>query len=100
MDGHVWICLGTCTDGSVLLVHSSPSGVSVCGTNGKAVWVATDYMSKYHVKWQETYPIREVSTAYLENVNLFRWNNSVMQDAKEMQGKSAEEIIRILSPDM
>ena len=32
MEGHVWICLGTCEDGSVLLVHSSPPGVSVCGT--------------------------------------------------------------------
>lgn len=32
MDGHIWICLGTCKDGSVLLLHSSPPGVSICGT--------------------------------------------------------------------
>ena len=32
MEGHVWMSLGTCADGSVLLVHASPPGVAVCGT--------------------------------------------------------------------
>lgn len=114
MEGHVWICLGTCEDGSVLLVHSSPPGVSVCGTpsplhsvtqqenaqKSKAATLATEYMEAYHPNWQEKYPNREVGTSYLENVVLFRWNKSVMLDAKEMQQKSAEEILEILSPDM
>ena len=115
MEGHVWICLGTCEDSSVLLVHSSPPGVSVCGTlsiqqfknaqedfgqQSKAVLLATEYMSKYHPRWQKLYPNREVGLAYLENVILFRWNKSVMLDAKEMQQKTAEEILEILSPDM
>ena len=30
-EGHVYISLGTCDDGSVLLVHSSPPGVRICG---------------------------------------------------------------------
>ena len=115
MEGHVWICLGTCEDSSVLFVHSSPPGVSVCGTlsmqqfknaqedfvqQSKAVLLATEYMSKYHPRWQKLYPNREVGLAYLENVILFRWNKSVMLDAKEMQQKTAEEILEILSPDM
>ena len=104
MDGHVWICLGTCKDGSVLLVHSSPPGVSVCGTTfetqSEAVVLATDYMIKNHSGWQEKYPHRGVSVSYLEDVILFRWSKSVMLDAEEMQEKSAEEIMRILSPDM
>ena len=104
MEGHVWICLGSCEDGSVLLVHSSPPGVSVCGTasqeESEAVRLATTFMTNCHPKWQEKYPNREVSKAYLENVVLFRWSKSVMKDAKEMQEKSAEEIMRILSPDM
>ena len=109
MEGHVWICLGTCEDGSVLLVHSSPPGVSVCGTTSVkqrenyqsvAVSLATEYMTSVHLDWQERYPNRQVSAAYLENVVLLRWSKNVMLDAEEMQGKSAEEIIRILSPDM
>ena len=115
MEGHVWISLGTCEDGSVLLVHSSPPGVSVCGTpstlqfqtteesaggQSMAVTIATEYMGKYHPQWQEKYPNRQVNLSYLENVTLFRWSREIMSDAKKIQEKSAEEMIRILSPDM
>lgn len=110
MEGHVWICLGTCQDGSVLLVHSSPPGVSVCGTalstnqgnqtESQAVKLATQYMKERHPKWQEKYPNREVSVSYLKEVTVFRWSKSSMLDAQEYQKKSAEEILGILSPDM
>ena len=30
--GHVWIALGQCGDGSVVLLHSSPCGVQIGGT--------------------------------------------------------------------
>lgn len=99
MEGHVWICMGTCEDGSVLLVHSSPPGVSVCGTSveeSKAVFLATEYMTANHPEWQKKYPKREVSEGYLKNVTLFRWSNEVMWDAKELQRKSAEEVLRFL----
>lgn len=100
MEGHVWICLGTCQDGSVLLVHSSPPGVSVCGTqmsgtDSIAVQIATEYMSKYYPKWQQQYPNRSVPASYLENVTVFRWNERVMLDAKRLQTMSAEEVIRM-----
>lgn len=111
MEGHVWICLGACQDDSVLLVHSSPPGVSMCGTSlnqkgnsisqeSLAVTFATEYMREYHLQWQEKYPDREVPLSYLENVTVFRWSDFVMEDAKELQNLSAEEIIGILSPDM
>lgn len=105
MEGHVWICLGTCEDGSVLLVHSSPPGVSVCGTPRKAekgeeegqesiaVQIATEYMTTHHPKWQEKYPNRTASASYLENVSVFRWNTNKMIDAEEMQALSAETIM-------
>lgn len=104
MDGHVWLCLGTCKDGSVLLVHSSPPGVSLCGTpacveNGDtkeqesiAVQLATEYMATYHPEWQEKYPNRNVPDTYLESVSVFRWNKRIMSDAEEVQALSAEEI--------
>ena len=51
-DGHVWISLGTCNDGSVLILQSSPPGVSLYGTqNGKrkseAILLAELYMSRF-----------------------------------------------------
>ena len=110
MDGHVWIAIGTCEDGSVLMVHSSPPGVSVCGTpiprttenaqESQAIILATEYMEKYEPNWQEKYPNRSVATSYIENVTLFRWSKNTMKDAEKMQALSAEEIMEILSPDM
>lgn len=112
MEGHVWISLGTCEDGSVLLVHSSPPGVSVCGTpalsqmektgnaeveKSKAIILAEDYMTFNHVKWQEKYPNRSVGEKYVENVVVFRWNENIMSDAKEIQDLSAEEILERIS---
>ena len=115
MEGHVWISLGTCEDGSVLLVHSSPPGVSVCGTSIKqldgsangttlsesmAIHLAMEYMEKHHPEWQKKYSNRKVTLSYIENVVVFRWSKSVMLDAEEMQEKSAEEIMGILLPAM
>lgn len=100
MDGHVWISLGTCADGSVLFVHSSPPGVSVCGTlleNGSesiAVKLATEYMSEYHPEWQKKYPNRSVSHTYLEKVSLMRWSSAIMKDADEWKVLCAEEVLR------
>ena len=109
MDGHVWICLGTCEDGSVLLVHSSPPGVSVCGTQvpqdnsteeyggtSVAIELATTFMEEKYPQWQEKYPNRMVSDAYLKNVSVMRWNSNVMTDAKDIQNLSGEEIIDLI----
>ena len=107
MEGHVWICLGTCADGSVLLAHSSPPGVSICGTSvpkqsteiqaeSMAQTLATEFMSTYYSDWQKKYPNRAVSNVFLENVSVFRWSESIMTDAKEMQELSAEEIIYVI----
>lgn len=102
MEGHVWICLGTCADGSVLLVHSSPPGVSVCGTQleeGKqsiAIELATTFMEQYFPDWQERYPNRTVPSTYLKNVSLMRWSSNTMTDAKDYQKLSGEEIIELL----
>ena len=51
MKGHVWIALGMCADGSVLMLHASPPGVLLCGTlledggTSLAVDLARQYMS-------------------------------------------------------
>jgi len=96
MMGHVWICFGTCEDGSVLLVHSSPPGVSVCGTEGIATRLAKEYMTTHHPKWQEKYPHRTVPLTYLENVTVLRWNSDTLKNAKTYQEKTGEEMMKLL----
>ncbi len=115
MEGHVWISLGTCEDGSVLLVHSSPPGVMVCGTevpeNNRqykdrqteiertksiAIQLAENYMQEYHPDWYERYPNCSKPSTYLENVTLMRWNERTLIDAKTFQNLSAEEVLEYL----
>lgn len=68
MNGHVWICLGKCEDGSLVILHSTPSdsingkgggGVQINGVgtskNCQAVKLAEEYMSKYYPQWWERY---------------------------------------------
>lgn len=106
MDGHVWICLGTCEDGSVLLVHSSPPGVMMCGTQvlsqggvnikSIAIQLAEEYMSTYYPEWYEKYPNCSKSNTYLENVTVLRWNVTTLTDAKHFQNMSGEEVFQYL----
>lgn len=108
MEGHVWISLGTCEDGSVLFVHSSPPGVMVCGTevpdsneiskDGKsiAVQLAEDYMSTFYPGWYEKYPNCMKPSSYLENVSVLRWNSKTMTDVEEFQDMGGEEILDLL----
>lgn len=69
LDGHVWISLGTCADGSIAIVHSTPSdsrsgqpggGVQLgaIGTdeNCEAYRLADYYMTKFYPEWHSRYP--------------------------------------------
>lgn len=101
MDGHVWLCLGTCADGSVLLVHSSPPGVRICGTlkNGKvsdAVRLAEDLMKNHYSNWYERFPDCSVKQTYLKKSSQMRWNEETFPDAAQIQALSAEEIAKLL----
>ncbi|MBO6126620.1 MAG: hypothetical protein J6P21_01260 [Clostridia bacterium] len=60
IQGHVYISLGKCNDGSVVLLHSSPPGVWIMGTtdkdgnkNSDAIKLAEKYGQKYPTayKW-------------------------------------------------
>lgn len=101
-EGHVYISLGTCDDGSVLLVHSSPPGVRLCGTllasgeSSKAVELASSIMSTHYPEWFEKYPSCEVDLSYLTNYDQFRWNADTLSDAQFIQNLSAEEIADLL----
>lgn len=100
IKGHVWISLGMCSDGSTLLVHASPPGVSICGTalkdsiKSQAVTLAEQYMEAYYPKWQAKYPDREVGISYTQNTTVMRWSESVLEDATEFHSLSAEEVLK------
>ncbi|MDO4619415.1 MAG: RICIN domain-containing protein [Lachnospiraceae bacterium] len=98
MNGHVWISLGQYSDGSVLLVHSSPKGVQISGTAGKAATKASYYMKKYFPEWP--YQARTVSKSYLTYVGKARWKigttGAIMKDPDGIQKMSADKVMKLL----
>ena len=103
MSGHVWICLGTCEDESVLLVHASPPGVRLCGTKGKkgtsqAVALAEKTMQAYWPDWYARFPKCEVPASYLK-ASQMRWNMETFPDAEEIQSLTPEELLALLLPE-
>lgn len=103
MSGHVWLCLGACEDGSVLLIHSSPPGVRLCGTTIKdkpsdASRLARELMQTHYPAWYDRFPDCEVSPDYLSTASQMRWNEDTMPDAAALQALSAEEVAALLFP--
>ena len=105
MDGHVWISLGQCSDGSVVVLHSSPKGVQISGTvvpstgssNSQAYTLAKKYMAKYYPQWP--YATRCVSLTYIRNLKgVAHWKTSggLLSDPDGMQSKSAEQVLQTL----
>ena len=116
-NGHVWISLGTCADGSVVIVHSSPSKsrtgqpgagvqISAVGTSEscQAYVLADRYMSKYYPAWYERYPIYLCNPdAYFgftgENAGRFSWDTSgagVLTDPDGLQNRKPDEVLAFL----
>lgn len=102
--GHVWIVIGACRDGSVVLVHSSPKGVQLSGTPTKkgrkksqALALAKKYMKKYHRTWYRRYPDCSRGKSYLTQYGQMRWDvsgNHVMEDPEGYQHKYADAILK------
>lgn len=48
ISGHVWICLGQCEDGSVVLIHSTPNaGVQISGTQTRSGNADSEAVQQY-----------------------------------------------------
>ena len=94
MNGHVWICLGRCGDGSLVILHSAPGESRTGGKGGgpqlgavgpsrkcEACRLAERYMSRYFPEWSRRYPAAlqsyEAYTAISGGASgLFHWNFS------------------------
>lgn len=105
-SGHVWMVVGACSDGSVVLLHSSPPGVRLAGTpssggktNSRAVKLAKYYMKKYFPEWYAKYPDCTAGSSYLTQYAQMRWDisgDAVMTDPDKYRNKSADRILRDL----
>lgn len=102
MNGHAWIVVGECSDGSVVLLHSSPPGVILCGTlladgtKSDAVRLAEKYMREKYPEWYEKYPDCSRSYTYLTSSSKMHWNRETLPDDEEVRKLSAEEVLGIL----
>ena len=102
MKGHVWLSLGMCEDGSVVLMHASPPGVRICGTNladgskSQAVALAESYMQTYYPDWYAKYPDCAETISYLSDSSQMRWNAQTLSDAEGLQNMGAVQILQFL----
>lgn len=121
MSGHVWMCVGTCEDGSMVILHSTPSdsyqgegggGVQLSaiapkdGTPGEecqAYALAQKYMTKYFPKWSDRYPaVYKNWSSYITystnpqtSVGKFSWaiDGSYLTDPDSYATMTAAEIL-------
>ena len=99
--GHVWISLGTCKDGSVLILHSSPPGVALYGTQAgskksDAVALAELYMSRYFPAWSEKFSDYTRDYTYLTDFDLFRWDESFLPDPDGYRTMDPASVLKAL----
>lgn len=95
---HVWISLGVCADGSAVILHASPPGVMINGTQSggarsRAVALAERYMRAYHAEWYAKYPNCAQGASYLYNFDRFRWRADVLPDPDGYRAMSADEVL-------
>ena len=105
--GHVYIVIGECSDGSVVLVHSSPKGVMINGTpsrkgktKSKAWKLAKKYMKKYYKAWYKKYPDVTRGYSYLTSYSRMRWSigeeTSVLSDPEGLRNMSADKVLKVI----
>lgn len=112
---HVYICLGECDDGSLVLIHSSPKGVQICGTtdtNGsessKAIKLAEKYMRKYYSDFDKKFydenyskPRYARDISYLTDYDQMSWyvdgrEGSLLTDPDGLREMTVEDVLKFL----
>lgn len=102
MKGHVWLSLGECADGSVLILHSSPPGVMFCGTalpdggDSDAVRLAKKIMSENYPDWYARFKNCRRPYSYITGSSAMRWNRETLSDDENIFGMSAEEVAQFI----
>ena len=121
INGHVWMSLGTCSDGSVVILHSSPTpsrtgqpggGVQICavGTDEdcEAYQLADHYMSEYFPEWYERYPavVKDPEVYFTfegDTAGKFSWDvsgkNDGLTDPDGLQNMTPDQVLELLFAD-
>ncbi len=89
-EGHVYIALGQFEDGSVLMVHSSPPGVRMSGTDGIAYETALLYQNN---GWD---PLADPS--FLD-YDQFRFSEEALPDPDRLRDMTTAEVVDFLYDD-
>ncbi len=109
-EGHVYISLGQCKDGSVVIVDSSPPGVQIRGTkdnsgsyDSEAVALANEYMSKYYPEWYAKFPNCVSKSADYKEDSKFSWDISSasgMTDPENYADKTPKDVLKDLFSEL
>lgn len=98
--GHTWIVLGQCSDGSVVIVHSTPPCVQIAGTptptgsySSQAVTLAKKYMQKYYSSTVSKFGLGSKTSDYIRTCNIMRWNTGTLSDPDGFRSKNAAQIL-------
>ena len=112
MNGHVWMCLGRCDDGSVIIMHSTPATsytggkgggpeLSVLGsTSSQAYQLASKYMKDFYPSWSSRYPVKAISySSYaggsLATTGCFTWTmGAALNDPEGLRDMSAADVLK------
>ena len=102
-SGHVWIVIGQCSDGSVVVIHATPPYIQLGGTvsstgsiNSEAIELANEYMKMYYLVAYERYGVKVLDRSYLTGVNHFTWSSSILSDSEGYRRKKPAEILNDL----
>ena len=112
MNGHVWLSLGTCSDGSIVMAHSTPSnshsgqpggGVQIGAvgnsTSCQAYKLASKYMQRFYPEWCSRYSVTlKTKSDYLAvkaaDAGRFTWNCTYpLTDPDGIQNMSADQAL-------
>ena len=101
MSGHTFIVLGQCSDGSLVIVHSTPPCVQINGTttpsgayDSEAITLAKQYMNQYYPALVQKFNLGcSVGTSYIRASNTLRWNTKTLSNPDGYKSKSAGQIL-------
>ena len=116
MKGHVWMCIGTCSDGSIVIAHSTPSksrigndggGVQLSAIgdskNCEAYQLADKYMSQFCPEWYARYEVALKSYADYTALSgagtgKFTWklDGGVLSDPDGIFNMSAADVLKTI----
>ena len=118
IDGHVWLCVGQCSDGSILLAHSAPtdsrsgcpgggvqlSSLSPGGGSCEALELAESWMARNASAWYRRYaPVYRDWAVYTDFFGgVFRWTldgSGILTDPDGFSACSAAEILKQLADE-